>query len=81
MNALLPEPMFNPTDAPAAQTPANLTETEQLIWNALGSEEAHLDQVIARTALSAATASSQLMRMELKRLVKQLPGRHYIRIT
>lgn len=80
MNALLPEPMFSLTEAPGAQAPANLTETEQRIWDALGSEEAHLDQVIARTALSAAVASSQLMRMELKRLVKQLPGRHYVRI-
>lgn len=81
MNALMPEPMFSLTEAPAAQTPENLTETEQLIWNALGSDEAHFDQVIARTSLPASTASSQLMRMELKRLVKQLPGRHYVRIT
>lgn len=81
MNALLPEPMFTQKDAPASQSPANLTETEQLIWDALGSDEAHLDQIISRTALPAATASSQLMRMELKRLVKQLPGRHYVRIT
>jgi len=81
MNALLPEPLFAAADAPAAKTPENLTETEQLIWNALGSDEAHLDQIIARTSLSAATASSQLMRMELKRLVQQLPGRRYVRLT
>jgi DNA processing protein len=81
MNALLPEPMFTKVDAPASRAPADLTDTEQLIWNALGSDEVHLDQIISRTALPAATASSQLMRMELKRLVKQLPGRHYVRIT
>ena len=81
MNALLPAPLFAAAEAPAARTPKNLSETEQLIWNALGSDEAHLDQIIARTSLSAATASTQLMRMELKRLVKQLPGRHYVRIT
>ena len=81
MNALLPEPMFSRADAPAGATPDNLTETEQLIWTALGDDETHLDQIISRTALPASTASSQLMRMELKRLVKQLPGRRFVRIT
>jgi DNA processing protein len=81
MNALLPEPLIAAADAPAGRTPLNLTETEEMIWNALGSDEAHLDQIIARTSLPAATASSQLMRMELKRLVQQLPGRRYVRLT
>ena len=81
MNALLPEPMFSKVDAPASQSPANLSETEQLLWNALEDGETQLDTIIARTALPAATASSQLMRMELKRLVKQLPGRRYVRIS
>lgn len=81
MNALLPEPMFAAADAPAAAQPANLTETEELIWNALGSDEVHLDQIIARTGLPAAQASSQLMRMELKRLVQQLPGRRFVRLV
>lgn len=76
MNALLPLSVM-PAAAPAVSVP--LTETEQLLWDALEAGDTHLDAIIARTGLPAATASAQLMRMELKRLVKQMPGRHYTR--
>jgi DNA processing protein len=77
MNALLPSSAL---PAPAASaTPASLTETEQVIWDALADGETQLDTVIGRTRLDAATVSAQLMRMELKRLVKQLPGRYYVK--
>jgi DNA processing protein len=81
LNVLLPATAATGTAAPAAASPAAvLTETEQSIWNALAGGETQLDSIIARTGLPAATASSQLMRMELKRLVKQLPGRYYVRM-
>jgi DNA processing protein len=80
MNALLPPSALVAAEAPANRTPAKLTETEQSIWDALAEGETQLDTVIGRTRLDAATVSAQLMRMELKRLVKQLPGRYYVRI-
>ncbi len=80
LNALLPDAR-TPVDAPVNQSPANLSETEQSLWDALAGGEMQLDSIIARTGLPAATASSQLMRMELKRLVKQLPGRNYVRVS
>jgi DNA processing protein len=79
LNALLPPSAMPVADtSPAASV--KFTETEQLIWDALAEGETQLDTVIGRTGLDAATVSSQLMRMELKRLVKQLPGRYYVRI-
>ena len=78
LNALLPVSAM--PAAPAAAPVPNLTETEQSLWDAIGSDETQLDIIIGRTGLEASTVSSQLMRMELKRLIKQLPGRHYVRI-
>lgn len=80
MNALLPPSAMMEASAPADRFPATLTEAEQVIWAALAEGETQLDAIISRTGLPAATASSQLMRMELKRLVKQLPGRYYVRV-
>jgi DNA processing protein len=77
MNALLPSSAL-PAPTVSA-TPASLTETEQVIWDALADGVTQLDTVIGRTRLDAATVSAQLMRMELKRLVKQLPGRYYVK--
>ena len=85
--AATPSPAAAPAPTPtsdAANAPvrpaAELSEMEQSIWDALEGGETQLDTIIARTGLPAASASSQLMRMELKRLVKQLPGRHYVRM-
>ena len=80
MNALLPDAR-SPAEAPVNQSPPSLSETEQSLWDALAEGETQMDTIIARTGLPAATASSQLMRMELKRLVKQLPGRYFVRIS
>jgi DNA processing protein len=80
MNALLPVTAIPAAGSPMHQAPPVLTEAEQTIWNALAGGETQLDTIIARTGLAAAAASSQLMRMELKRLVKQLPGRYYVRM-
>jgi DNA processing protein len=79
MNALLPPSAMPASEASASQPPATLTEMERTIWDALAEGETQLDVIITRTKLDAATASAQLMRMELKRLVKQLPGRYYVR--
>lgn len=77
LNVLLP---VQP-ELPAAAAPPNLSETEQKLWDALVEGETALDTIIGTTGLLAATVSAQLMRMELKRLVKQLPGRRYVRIS
>ena len=79
LNSLLPVSIL-PAEAPRNQSPGELSETEQVLWQALADGETQMDTIIARTGLPAATASSQLMRMELKRLVKQLPGRCFVRL-
>jgi DNA processing protein len=65
-------------DAPS--TPVTLTLEEQIIVNSLAEGEAHIDELITRSGLTAATVSSSLMRLEMKRQIRALPGRRYQRV-
>jgi DNA processing protein len=62
---------------PAA--PADLSEMERSVLMALGGDEAHVDAVTARTGLPIAKVSSTLLALEMRRLVKQLPGSRFVR--
>ena len=79
LNALLPKEsqpgLFE------GATPENLSAEEQMIWNVLGNSETQMEEIIVASGLPVPTVSAQLMRMEMKRLIKQLPGRHYVRIV
>lgn len=74
--------LFRPTNLPAApeQRPAldNLSDLENRLVQALGQEERSIDDVIRQTELPAAAVSSALFALELKRVVKQLPGKRYV---
>lgn len=58
--------------------PDNLSAAESALVQALGREERAIDEVIRLTGLPTATVSSTLFALELKRLVKQLPGKRYV---
>jgi DNA processing protein len=58
----------------------SLTETEQKIVNALAEQELSPDEIIAATGLTSAEVSSTLLALEMKRVVKQLPGRRFARV-
>ncbi|RYD37267.1 MAG: DNA-processing protein DprA, partial [Verrucomicrobiaceae bacterium] len=88
--------LFPPSAAPAAGSgggggtsgstlPAaalvDLTDEESALWQALGQEERQMDELIDATGLAASSVSVALMRLELRRLVKQLPGRRYTRLV
>lgn len=75
MNFLLPAPVLG-TLAAAPE----MSEEERVVWDALEDGETQIDAVIGKTGLAAAVVAAQLMRMELKRLVRQLPGRVYVRV-
>ncbi len=59
--------------------PTDLTEAEKLVFEAIGSEETPLDEVIQKTGLPSAKVSSTLLRLEMKKLVRQLPGKHFVK--
>ena len=56
-----------------------LSENEQKIYDALSNEESSIDEVIRRSGLPSSTVSVALLGLEMKRLVKQLPGKMFVR--
>ncbi len=60
--------------------PANLSAEENALLDALDTTEAHLDEIAGRTGLPVHIASATLLKLEMRRLVKQLPGSHFTRI-
>lgn len=67
-----------PPPEPAEPAPrAPLSEDEALILRHLGHEEWPVDAIVESTGLPAQTISACLLQLEMKRLVKQLPGSYF----
>jgi DNA processing protein len=70
--------------APKVEEPkpaAPLTLDEDILFKAMGTEERHIDEISDLSGLTPATVSVTLMRLEMKRLVRVLPGRRYVRLV
>jgi DNA processing protein len=69
--------------APKLETPRpaiTFTLDEEILYKAIDREERHIDELISRSGLTAATVNVTLMRLEMKRLIRALPGRRYLRL-
>lgn len=79
------EYLFPPSNKPAspAETgvlPAlELSEKEQQVYDALGNEETPIDDAIRRSGLPSSAVAVALLSLEMKRLVRQLPGKLFVR--
>jgi DNA processing protein len=58
--------------------PPGLDDTQRRIWEAL-TEACHLDQLVQRLGLAVPQVSGALMMMEMKKVVRRLPGNRYER--
>jgi DNA processing protein len=56
-----------------------LGENEQKVFDALNHEESAIDEVIRRSGLPSSAVSVALLSLEMKRIVKQLPGKVFVR--
>ena len=56
-----------------------LSENERLVYDALTKEESSIDEVIRKTGLPSSAVSVALFSLEMKRAVKQLPGKLFVR--
>jgi DNA processing protein len=54
-------------------------EREELIYNMIGEYPIHIDQIARQSGLEPGDTSSILMRMELKGMIRQLPGKMFVR--
>lgn len=59
----------------------SLTLEEEILYNAISTDEAHINDITTTSGLTPATVSSTLMRLEMKRLIRALPGRRYVRLV
>jgi DNA processing protein len=78
MQILLPETKPLP-EAASRQLPP-LSEEERRIYDAIDASETPIDQIAAKCDLPSAVVSATLLRLELKRLVKQLPGKYFVKL-
>jgi DNA processing protein len=60
---------------------AELSLDERILYDAIGTEEAHINDITTLSGLTSATVNATLMRLEMKRLIRALPGRRYVRMV
>ncbi len=68
--------MLKDTSAMPAFT---LSESEQSVYDSLGNEERSIDEVIRGSGLPPSTVSVALLGLEMKRLIRQLPGKLFVK--
>ena len=56
-----------------------LSENEQKVYDALDNEERSIDEVIRKSGLPSSAVSVALLSLEMKRVIKQLPGKLFVR--
>lgn len=78
LQILLPETKPSPEAATRLLPP--LSEDERRVYDAIDASETPIDQIGAKCDLPSAIVSSTLLRLELKRLVKQLPGKYFVKL-
>jgi DNA processing protein len=78
LQILLPE--AKPSAEAAARPLPPLSEEERLIYDAIEATETSIDDITEKTRLPSGTVSSTLLQLELKRLVKQLPGKYFVKL-
>jgi len=57
----------------------SLSENEQKAYDSVGDEEISIDDVIRRSGLPSSAVSVALLGLEMKRMVKQLPGKMFVK--
>jgi DNA processing protein len=79
------EYLFPASNRPAAPNetgvlPAlELSENENLVYDVLSNEESSIDEVIRRSGLPSSAVSVALLSLEMKRAVRQLPGKLFVK--
>jgi DNA processing protein len=69
------------SEPPAPEPPPNLDDEQRCIWQALGDGQKHVDELARTLALPVAQLNATLMMLEMKKVVRRLPGNMYERRT
>jgi len=79
LQILVPE--AKPAPGAAIRLLPELTEEERRVYDAIEATETPIDRIAAECDLPSSTVSSILLALELKRLVKQLPGKYFVKLA
>jgi DNA processing protein len=72
-------PLLKASTAPQKNKNESLSEKEALLYNMLSERCLSMDDIIEKTDAPVAELSDALLRLQIKRLIKQLPGRQFTR--
>jgi len=73
--------LLPPSEMPSPKPPqGNLGEQERMVLEALGREEMHMDVLTRKCGLPSPAVSATLLKLEMKRRVRQMPGKYFTRI-
>lgn len=61
------------------ETPPGLDETQERIWKFLADQPRHLDEMTQHLAVPVAQVSTALLTLEMKKVVRRLPGNRFER--
>ena len=78
LQILLPE--TKPSPEAAARPLPPLSDGERRVYDAIDATETSIDDIAAKSELPSSAVSSTLLQLELKRLVKQLPGKYFVKL-
>ena len=65
--------------SPAASPPVELDENQRRLWDFLAEQPRHLDEMVQQLGLGVAPLSGLLLTLEMKKVVRRLPGNRYER--
>ena len=72
------KPVKNPADA----VPADLNDNERKIWGQLSADEpVHIDMLLVSSGLSFGDLNAALVGLDIRDMIRVLPGKHYARRT
>src|SRR5436190_1801313 len=78
LQILLPE--TKPAPEAAARPLPPLSQEERRVYDAIEATETSIDDIAAKSELPSSIVSATLLQLELKRLVKQLPGKYVVKL-
>jgi DNA processing protein len=64
---------------PEQKEHVNITPEEEMVFSHIGSEKVHIDEIIEKSGMKAKQVMAMLTRLEMKEIIREVPGGFYIR--
>jgi DNA processing protein len=68
-------PLLRPTPGQPPSPAPELSDDEEKVWRTLTGTPLHIDEITVKSSLTVCEVSAILLRLELRSLVTQLPGK------